>query len=229
VPLTVPSVPTTDVITPVALSALPKGSNLFVAATDTTAGVGYLFGFAIGALTNCTNNKVVPTLTPLTGSPWMTGKQLSAVTQDPTGSFVFATDTAGNGVYAYAIGSGGLTAIGGSPFSTGNKPSAIVVDATGKYAYVANSLDSTVEAYSISGGALSEIATYPTDTQPVAIGIDTALNQYLYTANFLANTVSGFELSSSAGTLFLSQGTPFTSNANPTAIVTVTHGAVAKQ
>ena len=63
-----------------------------------------------------------------------------------------------------------------------------------KFAYVANSQDSNVTAYSISNGALTSIGNYSTGTQPVAIGIDPSLNQYLYTANFLGNTVSGFQL-----------------------------------
>ena len=59
---------------------------------------------------------------------------------------------------------------------------------------VANGQDSNVGVYSISSGSLSRLGTYTTGTQPVAIGIDPSLNQYVYTANFLGNNVSGFQL-----------------------------------
>jgi len=70
----------------------------------------------------------------------------------------------------------------------------------------------------------SRARTFATDTQPVAIGIDPALNQYLYTVNFLANTVSGFQLNSTTGSLSNSQNSPFAANANPTAVVAIPHG-----
>ena len=133
------------------------------------------------------------------GSPFPAGTHPSAIAPDPSGSYVYVTDFARADVLTYSIGSGPLTPVAGSPFPAGNAPSAIVVDATGKYAYVANSQDANVTAYSISNGVLTFLGgsstpvAYATGSQPVAIGIDPSLNQYLYTANFLGNTVSGFE------------------------------------
>jgi hypothetical protein len=54
------------------------------------------------------------------------------------------------------------------------------------------------------------------------------LNQYLYTANFLGNNVSGFEVNATDGTLLNSQQSPYPSNANPTAVAAITHGAKKK-
>jgi 6-phosphogluconolactonase len=215
-PLTLPASPA-DVITPAAVAA--SGSNLFVAARDITSGVGYVFGFSTA------NGTIAPLNN---GVPFAAGVRPSAITLDPSGSYVYVTDSTANNVYAWSVGSGLLTPISGSPFAAGNSPSAIVIDSAGKFAYVANAQDSNVSGYSISNGALARIANYATDTQPVAIGIDPNLNQYLYTVNFLANTVSGFQVNATNGTLLSSQNSPYGANANPTAVVAVPHGKVTK-
>jgi len=117
--------------------------------------------------------------------------------------------------------------LSGSPFQAGNQPSAIVVDPSYPFIYVANSLDDTVTAYSMANGVLTGIGSYPTGLQPVAIGIDPSTNHFLYTANYLGNaaagTLTGFQLSSTAGTLINTQNSPYTSNAQPTAVAAIPH------
>jgi DNA-binding beta-propeller fold protein YncE len=141
------------------------------------------------------------------------------------------TDSTSGDVLGYSIQSGGLTPLTGSPFPSGSQPSGIAVDPDPKYAYlyVANSLDSTVTAYSMSSGALTRLGSYATGLQPVAIGIDPSTNHFLYTVNYLGNTVSGtlsgFELSPTAGTLVNSQNSPYTANAQPTAVAAISHGS----
>ena len=215
-PLTLPGSPA-DVVTPTAITA--SGSNLFVAARDTATGTGYVFTFSIanGVLTAANN-----------GVPVTAGKQPSAITLDPSGSNLYVTDYATGEVLAWTVSSGVLTPMSGSPFAAGNNPSAIVIDATGHFAYVANAGDSNVTGYGISSGKLTRIATYATDTQPVAIGIDPALNKYLYTVNFLANTVWGYAVDPTSGTLLNSQNSPYAANANPTAVAAIPHGTVKK-
>ena len=71
--------------------------------------------------------------------------------------------------------------------------------------------------------ALTSIGTYATGLQPVAMGIDPSTNHFLYTANYLGDTVSGFELSTSAGTLLVSQYSPYSTNAEPVALAAVPH------
>lgn len=215
-PLSIPG-STKNVVSPIAVAA--SGANLYVAAVDTTAGVGYVFAF--------TSSNGTPS--PLFGGvPVPAGVQPSGITVDPSGTYVYVTDSRRNNVLVYSVGASGLTQISGSPFAAGNMPSAIVIDATGKYAYVTNMQDSNVMAYSISSGALSHVATYATDAQPVAVGIDPSKNQYLYTANFLANTVSGYQLNASNGTLLNAQFSPYAANANPTAVAAIPHGTKTK-
>lgn len=217
-PLIVPANPS-DIVVPVAVGAVPSGSTVYVAAYDTTANTGYLFGFSAAN----------GTLSPMNGGvPFAAGVHPSGIATDALGAYLYVTDSTNNNVLVYSVNSSGIAPLNGSPFPSGNRPSSIAVDHTGKFAYVANALDSTVTAYSVSNGALSQIATYATDTQPVAIGIDPALNQFVYTANFLGNTVSGFEMNATNGTLLNSQFSPFRANVNPTAVAAVSHAIVSK-
>lgn len=214
-PLTVPG--SSDIVNPVAVAA--SSSALFVAAIDTTTGKGLVFAFSTA------NNS----LAPLNGGvPVSAGVQPSAITVDPTGSYLYVTDSASSNVLGWSVSSGTPTTLSGSPFLAGNQPSAVVIDASSKFAFVTNAGDSNVIGYSMSGGNLTRLQTYATDTQPVAVGIDPAMNQYLYTVNFLSSTVSGFDLNSSTGALLNSQSSPFTANANPTAVAAIPHGTAAK-
>ncbi|HEX4286158.1 MAG TPA: beta-propeller fold lactonase family protein [Terracidiphilus sp.] len=214
-PLSLPAHPS-DVLTPTAITSAASGAYVYVTAFDATAGGGYVFGFAVNS---------DGTLSALnSGVPFAAGIHPSAIASGPGGTALYVTDSAGNDVYAFSVGSGLLTAISGSPFVAGNAPAAVVTDATGNHVFVANSLDSTLTVYSSNGGALSPLGNYPTGTQPIAIGIDPSLNEYIYTANFLGNTVTGFQLNASDGTLLTSQYSPYGANANPTAVAAIPHG-----
>lgn len=213
-PLPVPGA-AADVVAPTAITA--SGSTVYVAAWDTTANTGYVFGFSVNGTSLAPINN---------GVPFAAGIHPSAITVDPSGAYVYVTDMSGNHVLGYSIAStGALAPLAGSPFPAGNQPVAIVVDAHTKFAYVANSLDSTITGYSIASGSLKAIATFGTDTQPVAIGIDPNLNEFLYTANFLGNSVSGFRIDSNSGSLVSSQFSPSKANANLTAVAAIPHGS----
>jgi 6-phosphogluconolactonase len=180
------------------------------------------------------------TLCPLASSPFPAGVQPSAIASGSAGSgssalpVVYVTDLVKGEVLGYTVSGASATAGnlipmttgsgGTNQFPAGNQPSAIAVDPSYPYAYVTNSQDDTVTAYSISSnGALTSIADYTTGLDPIAIGIDPSTNHFLYTLNFLNNTVSGFELSISNGTLLDSQFSPYTTNAQPTAVAAIPH------
>jgi hypothetical protein len=220
----------THVLVPTAVTVLASGTQVYIAAYDSTAApeTGYVFGFTVGA---------GGALTPVTnGPPTVAGIQPSGIASGSTsnGNYVYVTDFIAGKVLGFSAGSSGtLTALPGSPYPAGNQPSAIVVDPSSAYpyAYVTNSQDATVEAYSISSsngalsfaGGSSTPVLYSTGLQPVAVGIDPSLNHYLYTINFLGNNVSGFQLSATNGTLLDSQFSPYPSNANPTAVAAIPH------
>ena len=217
-----------DVITPTAVNVLQSGSAVYVAAYDSTVTphAGYVFGFSVG-----TGGALVPING---GVPYLAGVHPSGIASDPSNSYVYVTDLNSGQVLGFSVSSGVLTpltsgASGTNQFQAGDQPAAIVADPQYPFIYVANSLDSTVTAYSINNGALSSLGTYATGLQPVAIGIDPSTNHFLYTANYLGSgisgTISGFELSPTAGTLLNSDKSPYTSNAQPSAVAAISHGS----
>jgi 6-phosphogluconolactonase (cycloisomerase 2 family) len=214
-PLTVAGRPN-DVIAPTAIAVLASGTDVYVTAYDTSVSptVGYIFGFSVGS---------GGVLTALAGSPFAAGIRPSALASDKSGTYLYATDYAGNDVLAYTIASGVLTPLAGSPFKAGTNPSAIVVDQKYSFAYVANATDSNITAYSMSSGKLTSLGTYATGLEPVALGIDPSTSHFLYSVNYLGNTVSGFELSATDGTLLDTQNSPFPSNDLPTAVAAIPH------
>ncbi len=218
-PLSVPGSPN-DVVMPTAINVLGSGSIVYVTAVDSTAGTGFVFGFSIAS----------GSLTPVKGgAPLAVVPHPSAIASDSTSKYVYVTDSKVGQLFAYDVNSDGtLSQLSGSPIPTGNQPSAIAADQKYPFLYVTNALDGTVSGYSIgSGGAPASIGTYPTGIQPVAIGIDPSTNHFLFTLNFLANgasgTVSDFEIDPAGGTLVHTQLSPYTSNAQPTAVAAVPH------
>jgi 6-phosphogluconolactonase len=205
-----------DVIVPTGVNVLASGTFVYVTAYDSSVApnAGYVFGFSVGS---------GGVLTPLAGSPFAAGILPSAIASDASSKYVYVTDYTSSNVRGFSVASGQLVPLAGSPFPTGNAPSAIVVNPSFSFAYVTNSTDSSISAYSMSNGVLTRIGSYPTGLQPVAIGIDPSTNHFLYTANFLGNDVSGFQLSQTAGTLLVSQFSPFPSNNQPTAIAAIPH------
>ncbi|MGA3263553.1 MAG: beta-propeller fold lactonase family protein [Terracidiphilus sp.] len=244
-PLSLPASPS-DVLEPTAVNVLASGAYLYVTAYDTASGASYIFGFSVASGVPAALNGGVPL--GGAGTPFATGTCISAYLNAPyvvgtcpsamasatdsttNNQYLYVTDEANGKVLGYSVdsGTGLLTPLAGNPFPAGDQPSALVVDPSYPFLYVANALDSTITAYSMgSGGALTTIATYATGLQPVAIGIDPSTEHFLFTANYLGNTVSGtisgYELSPTAGTLVNSQGSPFVSNAQPTAVAAIPH------
>jgi 6-phosphogluconolactonase (cycloisomerase 2 family) len=163
-------------------------------------------------------------------APFVAGTCAYAIASDSSSSYVYLTDVANSKVLGFSVASatGLLTPLAGSPYPAGNQPSAIVVDPKFPYVFVANALDGSVTTYSISSGELSRAGTFAAGIQPVAIGIDPSANHFLFTANFLGNNVSDFELSTTAGSLTNAQRSPYTANAQPTAVAAIPHGSSQK-
>ena len=225
-PLALTGTAATHIIQPMAIHGSAKNNTLFVAAKDTTANAGYLFGYTVSSLAckspaDPTKTVNISVLTPLAGSPWAAGHTPSSVAQDGSGNLVYVTDFDGQSVLGFAVNGGNVTSIG--TFGAGNQPASIAISGSGKYAFVANSLDSTVTVYSVSNGQLTRVESQATDTQPVAVGVDPKLDQYLFTANFLASTVSGYQINANSGALVNSQFSPFKGNADLTAVAAVPH------
>jgi 6-phosphogluconolactonase (cycloisomerase 2 family) len=223
--LIVPGSPN-DVVAPTAITVLSSGAAAYVSAYDSTANRGYVFGFSVAS----------GSLTPLNGGAPLAGMlHPSAIASDPSGKFVYVTDTTADQLFAYAVNSDGSLSTLGSTLPTGNQPSAIIADPNYPYLYVANALDGNVEAYSISpSGSLSFLGgsttpvLYPAGIQPLAIGIDPSTHHFLFTLNFLSNgaagTISDFEIDTASGALVHAQRSPYNTSAQPTAVAAVPKG-----
>jgi hypothetical protein len=53
------------------------------------------------------------------------------------------------------------------------------------------------------------------------------MNHFVYAVNYLGNSISGFEVNTN-GSLFGSQNSPYTANAQPTAVVAIPHNGSTK-
>lgn len=215
-PLNLPSAPS-DVMVPTSVAIAGSGKFVYASAYDSSTGspTGYVFGFSVGS------NGV---LTPLSGSPWAAGKQPSAITADPSGSYLYAADYGSGSVLGYSISAeGALAQLSGSPFPSGNQPSAIAADPNYPYLFVTNSLDANVTAFSISNGALTRLGSFSTGLDPVAVGVDPSANRFIYTANFLGNNINDFVLTTADGSLLNAQNSPYGTHTNPTAVAAIPH------
>ena len=192
-----------------------SGAYVYIAGYDSNTSVGYVFGFTVGS---------DGTLTPIPGFPLPVGTQSFRHRQRPIRRLSLRHRFHAESGLRFPDQWRRLDRAQRQPVSPpADSQARIVLDATAKYAFVANGQDSNLSVYSVSSGSLTRLGTYTTGTQPVAIGIDPSLNQYVFTANFLGNNVSGFQLNSSDGSLLNSQFSPSASNANPTAVAAITH------
>jgi 6-phosphogluconolactonase (cycloisomerase 2 family) len=239
-PLTVPGF-ASDTIISTGVTVLVDNAAVYVTAYDqsaynpggsttSTANPGWIFGYAVGS---------GGALTPSANSPYQAGVKPSAIAADPTNRYVYVTDYASSQLIGYAILDGSiLRFLTNGPFTTGNEPSAIVIDPRGKFIYLTNQLDNTVGAFSIDlptgtptkvVNVLGSQLNY-TDTRPVAVAVDPALGRFVYTVNYLGNSVSGFMLDPTAGSLKVTQASPYPiTGTKPTAIVAIPHGNHAVQ
>jgi 6-phosphogluconolactonase len=82
---------------------------------------------------------------------------------DPSGKYLFVTETGVNAVRMLSINSnGGLTELSGSPVKTGLGPSSVMVDATGAYVYVTNRTDGTISGFTLTAaGSLTPLSGSP--------------------------------------------------------------------
>jgi DNA-binding beta-propeller fold protein YncE len=221
--------------------AYGKNGEIYVIDADTPA-TGAPFGVLLPyKLTNITNptastpGSLTATLVPggTVNGGFAAGTLPGGIAVDPTGSFIYITDSATNQIYAYNQFQYVPTPVRSSPYPTGNDPLGVTVDPRGLYVYVANYGSNTISAYAItvSTGALAGAATggQTTDTGPTCVAIEPALGIYTFTSNKVDNSVSAEQLSPQTGSLTAVLGTPFGAQALPTCVVAVANGAHATQ
>ncbi len=132
------------------------------------------------------------------------GANPNSVVVDPTGTFVYVTNSSSNDVSMYTINAttGALTSIG--TIAAGTDPVSVVVDPSGKFAYVTNFNSSDVSMYTINAttGALTSIGTIAAGSTPTFIAIHPS-GKFAYVTNSGSNSVSMYSIDAVTGALTL--------------------------
>ncbi len=205
-------------------TANPLGHVYVIDQDHTAAGVqqGVLLSFALNSSTGQLTSIPGPTL-----GGFQVGSTPAGIAVDPTGRFIYVTDSATNQLYAFTVSSSNMPmAITSGPFTTGQFPLGITIDPRGTFVYVANFGSNSVSEFTIdtATGSLSGGGGATVDTGPTCVTIDPGEGIYLFTSNQRDNTVSSEVLDSHNGSLSNVQGTPFSSAALPTCAVAISNG-----
>jgi 6-phosphogluconolactonase len=158
------------------------------------------------------------TLTPLTGSPFLTGgggsssPNVGAVDLTSVGPYLYASNIITNSVAAFQINDDGtLTTIPGSPFATvGTRPNGIAINAAGTLLFVADNVSNQVSVFNIaSNGALSLVLGGPLSVAaaPVDLEIDST-NSILFASHLTAG-VGVYTIGGGGSSLTPIAGSPF--------------------
>jgi 6-phosphogluconolactonase len=191
----------------------------FVYLSNGSAGTISVFSFgSSGALTEIAGS-------PFSSPAGATIPNIAGTTIDAKGQFLYAADSANNGVAAFSIAaSGGLTPVAAKPFPAGTQPVAVAVDSTGTLLYSANFGSNDVSAFKVSSGVLTAVAGSPFATagsgvidasQPVFLTVDPT-NGFLYVANQGSRSIAAFTIKASDGTLSFVTNPPLSQSFPPT-------------
>jgi 6-phosphogluconolactonase (cycloisomerase 2 family) len=131
--------------------------------------------------------------------------QLTNMTTDPLGNFLFATDGNNDEVLVYWINttSGVFDPAKQSHFKVGAKPVDMVFHPNGKRAYVVNAKSATIETYSIDylfGKLEKKLQTLKTDKSPRNLQLD-ASGRFAYLFYQDSNKISMYTLDPASGQL----------------------------
>ncbi len=215
---------------PVGIMASGRNNYVYVIDQEQPA-AGAPFGVMLAFSENTTTGALTPLAGPVSGG-FAAGVTPSSIAGDPTGIFIYVTDSTTNSLYAYSVVGNTPVANIANPYTTGLFPTNVKVDPRGAFVYVTNFTSSTVTAYAINtaNGSLSGAGSGTSvATGPTCVTIEPALGIYLYTSNNTDNSVSAEQLNPHTGALTAVQGTQFSSQGLPTCAVAVANGAHASQ
>jgi 6-phosphogluconolactonase len=177
-----------------------------------------VFAYSINSTTGQLSNVGAPNTISAGTTP-------NAMAVDPTGSFLYVTDSTNATVLAYIIDpiTGVLNAISGSPFSTDLAPQSLTIDPSGRYLYVANQSSNSITIFGINtDGTLGTPVSQPIGVAPQSVSID-CTGQLLYVGYSSSgpSDVNVYQIDSHSGGITLVSGSPFGgSGANPYSIAT---------
>jgi YVTN family beta-propeller protein len=211
---------TPGAVQPQSIAIDPTGKFAYVMNAGCGGGVGgYVSMYTINSATGALATIGPPVSTYGYGIDYGDGVNAGSVTVDPSGKFVYVTNS-GN-VYNYDSEADGTLAIytidatTGALTTTGTIngncpglcfPSSVVVDPSGKFSYVATGNDpgpaGSVLIYAINAatGALTSTGTIASGTGPVFVAVDPA-GKFAYVTNSGSNDVSMYTINATTGAL----------------------------
>jgi 6-phosphogluconolactonase (cycloisomerase 2 family) len=198
---------------PCGVASDSSGSHVYV--TDYIKGQVLGYSVASGVLTS------LPSV-QYNSYPYPAGNQPKAIAVDPSYPYLYVANSLDGTVSAYEISDGTLSC---NQSVTYPLPTVTPTNPAPPYATIpAGALCNLGSVQNATGAG-----TYSAGQQPVAVGIDPSASHFVFTANFLGSNVSDFEMSTTAGTLINAQHSPYTSNAQPTAVVAIPNSGGPKQ
>lgn len=153
-----------------------------------------------------------------------TGASPNAIRIDPTGQYLYVTNSADNTVSQFLINrsTGILSAMTTPTVGAGTLPDGLALDPSGQYCYVVNHTSNDVWQYTLgAGGGLVSMVTpsIAAGSAPTGLAID-ASGRFVYVTNSLSNNISQYAIG--AGGALSSLGTA-AAGTGPSAISTLTN------
>jgi 6-phosphogluconolactonase len=163
-------------------------------------------------------NNINGSLTPVLGSPFLTGPEFS-IAMHPTGKFLVAVSGSSITVYAIDPSSGSLTSI---QTASGDSPVSAAIDPTGSFLFTANVNSNSVSAFTINQntGILTSVPGSPFTTGPSPQSVAIEHGKFLYVPNGNGASISAYAINSTTGALTQVPGSPFSTGSVPVAAVT---------
>jgi 6-phosphogluconolactonase (cycloisomerase 2 family) len=197
----------------------PTGVDPVSMIMDANGGFIYAVNQASNSISVYSVNSSSGALTEITGSPFATPLQPTALTLSRSGNLLYVAHPNLAAVSAYAVASGVLQPVSGSPFSVaGTGPAALAAGASDHFLYVANSTSGNISIMTINGttGALSEIVNSPitAGTAPIFLTLSSS-GSFLYSLNLQSNNVSAYSADANTGALNALTGSPFSAGTGP--------------
>ena len=164
-------------------------------------------------------------LTPISGSPILSGPEPSTVVVDPSGRFAYVANQTTNITFEFAIDAvtGALTQTAMiQPSSPSAAGVGAAVEPSGKFAYVNDGFKNNVAGYSIDSttGTLTEITGSPFAAGSIPFLMTADLSgKFIYVAN-KGGSVTAYTLDLATGSLTPVTGSPFAAGTAPISVTT---------
>lgn len=205
---------------PFTFASLPAGQpQALLMAPNVNTGTFYVSN-GLGGTISAFSLSGSGTVSEIAGSPFTVGTDITGLTTDSKGLFLYAADFANNTISSFSVQSGGaLTPVAGSPFATHAGPFALTIDHNDAFLFSGEQGASVVSSFHINAGVLTPVAGGPFSLvsfgspQPAFLTVDTS-NAFLYVANSGTKNITGFTIKPD-GSLLPLGNSPFSELVGP--------------